>query len=1194
MVIKTTSQANVWTRLDCIFDLSSDASTRAVLIITNDGGAGVDMWFDGIMLESQTGDLTTPSAYQESPNFLTTFIGDLSATKNTLYRQTAAPTGGAYTTNDLWFDTDSSPSTLYQWNGAAWGVVSNSITNTNQITDGANLGVTAVWANVTSVPGNLSALGGTETIRNSLILENSGNNLVTDDSLNDPVWWGMGTAFPSNAVPFSGTVATQPFRFFTLYSLANFEYYSKFFAVTPSTRYKIRLSMYLSADFAGFVAPLVHVPSVAWACPGATVADPASIYPAGHTAASWGVGSWITREAVFTSNSDTFLARMQSRLCGRITAGYAQFALEVVKSIGQFYRQTTAPTGGIYTTDDLWFDTDSNPPLLYQWSGSAWVVVANNTTNTNQLSDGAGLGLTAAWGSVSSRPTSLATLNSTDGNTLASASSNAAAAMAAIGDIVSDSVLSALEKSAVRKEWDAIASEKGTIESQADTYAISAEKATYDNAFIALSTYLNAGAAWSSGVPSWITDSSLNAGASIAINGTTFRDKFKAYYDARVALIKKVTDVVKTNLLNTDSRLNTRPNLVYNGGFENGLSGWGGDIGLVTIEDNSWGRTAMVYNASGTGTLTQSGYIPVQPLEWYTIAGDSLFVGTVTGGSVYFDIQWLTSAFAVISDSAQNVISAVHDFSITDANRAVHAISVQAPANAAYAKARFVWSGIAGTSIVVGCQQIKIERGTLPATPYTADATLPVLQNTANTAKATADAATATLAAIASDGVLSRNEKPAVILEWNTLSGEQAGIVAQAGALSVSHSVYDAALAALGNYLGSLSPNWGDANYDTTIVGATFRQKFVDVYVAKQDILNAMAAKAATLANWSSVASVPGNLSALDGTETIRNSLILENSGNNLVTDDSLNDPVWWGMGTAFPSNAVPFSGTVATQPFRFFTLYSLANFEYYSKFFAVTPSTRYKIRLSMYLSADFAGFVAPLVHVPSVAWACPGATVADPASIYPAGHTAASWGVGSWITREAVFTSNSDTFLARMQSRLCGRITAGYAQFALEVVKSIGQFYRQTTAPTGGIYTTDDLWFDTDSNPPLLYQWSGSAWVVVANNTTNTNQLSDGAGLGQQALWTGVSGTGKPADNATVGAIIGANVSGQITAGNASTFIANAAIGSAQIGSIALVGTSNFSVKSAAAGARTEMDSQVIKVFDSAGVCRVKLGNLA
>ena len=71
--------------------------------------------------------------------------------------------------------------------------------------------------------------------------------------------------------------------------------------------------------------------------------------------------------------------------------------------------------------------------------------------------------------------------------------------------------------------------------------------------------------------------------------------------------------------------------------------------------------------------------------------------------------------------------------------------------------------------------------------------------------------------------------------------------------------------------------------------------------------------------------------------------------------------------------------------------------------------------------------------------------------------------------------------------------------------------------------------------------------------------------------------------------------ITGQITSSTASTYIANAAIGSAQIGSIALVGTSNFSVKSSASTsvARMEMDSRSIKVYDASGIKRVQLGDL-
>ena len=93
---------------------------------------------------------------------------------------------------------------------------------------------------------------------------------------------------------------------------------------------------------------------------------------------------------------------------------------------------------------------------------------------------------------------------------------------------------------------------------------------------------------------------------------------------------------------------------------------------------------------------------------------------------------------------------------------------------------------------------------------------------------------------------------------------------------------------------------------------------------------------------------------------------------------------------------------------------------------------------------------------------------------------------------------------------------------------------------------------------------------------------------------YTLVGGT-KPPSNATNGGTFGVNIGGQITAATASTYIADAAIGSAQIGSIALIGTSNFSVRSSANASisRIEMDSQVIKIFEGSAI-RIKIGNLA
>lgn len=69
------------------------------------------------------------------------------------------------------------------------------------------------------------------------------------------------------------------------------------------------------------------------------------------------------------------------------------------------------------------------------------------------------------------------------------------------------------------------------------------------------------------------------------------------------------------------------------------------------------------------------------------------------------------------------------------------------------------------------------------------------------------------------------------------------------------------------------------------------------------------------------------------------------------------------------------------------------------------------------------------------------------------------------------------------------------------------------------------------------------SANVAFAGNVTGT---VNGIAAGNVNNWPAISGTGRPADNATVGATIGVNLTGQMTAGNIGTWIANAAIGTA------------------------------------------------
>lgn len=130
-------------------------------------------------------------------------------------------------------------------------------------------------------------------------------------------------------------------------------------------------------------------------------------------------------------------------------------------------------------------------------------------------------------------------------------------------------------------------------------------------------------------------------------------------------------------------------------------------------------------------------------------------------------------------------------------------------------------------------------------------------QAVADTASSNATAALAAITAISSDNVLSKGEKSQLLLDANTIDAEITDIRAKADAVSVSRTAYDAAYSAVGTYLATLSPSWSDTTTDTPIVGSTFRTKFTDYYTAKVALLNAIAAKAATTANWPTVAGRP-------------------------------------------------------------------------------------------------------------------------------------------------------------------------------------------------------------------------------------------------------------------------------------------------------------------------------------------------
>lgn len=72
----------------------------------------------------------------------------------------------------------------------------------------------------------------------------------------------------------------------------------------------------------------------------------------------------------------------------------------------------------------------------------------------------------------------------------------------------------------------------------------------------------------------------------------------------------------------------------------------------------------------------------------------------------------------------------------------------------------------------------------------------------------------------------------------------------------------------------------------------------------------------------------------------------------------------------------------------------------------------------------------------------------------------------------------------------------------------------RSASAPSSP--TDGDFWIDTSVTPNTIRVRLGGSWQLAGTYVNGTAQIVDDANLGLTALWAGITGTGKPADNAT------------------------------------------------------------------------------
>ncbi|KQP37550.1 hypothetical protein ASF44_14485 [Pseudorhodoferax sp. Leaf274] len=184
-----------------------------------------------------------------------------------------------------------------------------------------------------------------------------------------------------------------------------------------------------------------------------------------------------------------------------------------------------------------------------------------------------------------------------------------------------------------------------------------------------------------------------------------------------------------------------RANVLYNGGFEYGMDGWGGNVSSFVAYDSVVGRITQSVTHPASGILFTSEAQAGQGL-WYAAAMEVQM--HAAGGQWRLRIQFYNAAHADIS-GVVGPWNGPTDFSnFTAAVRQATAIEAQAPAGAAFLRFSVDWINASGS--VLGFARAKVEVGRKPITSYITGApdagTLAAIQ-TERTARANGDAAEA-------------------------------------------------------------------------------------------------------------------------------------------------------------------------------------------------------------------------------------------------------------------------------------------------------------------------------------------------------------------------------------------------------------------------------------------------------------------
>jgi hypothetical protein len=393
------------------------------------------------------------------------------------------------------------------------------------------------------------------------------------------------------------------------------------------------------------------------------------------------------------------------------------------------------------------------------------------------------------------------------------AAADAALANAALADIASDSKLTPAEKGAVLRDYKELVDGHAAIDAEANVFGVST--VAFDAAISSLQTYM-AGLGSNLGV----NDAAWSA-TTTDIDGAVFRAAFAGAYGARDTIENAISTAAKV-LANAaqgtaDGAASAAAAAASNATTAlASLSDIANDNKLTPDEKSAVLRDIHDLYDAQAGIDAQAGTVSVSTTAYdAAITALLAYFGTLGLAIGSNELAWQTTT--------NNIDGAVFREKFT----------------AAYSARTALLNAIA-TAI----------KGRADAAKTVADGAAAAASSAASAA-ATANAA---LADISSDGKLTPAEKRAVLSDAHDLLDAQAGTDSQADTFVVSRTAYDTALSALSTYLGTLSLTVGtnDAAWQATttdIDGPTFRLKFGNAYAARTTLLNAIAAKAKSLAD---------------------------------------------------------------------------------------------------------------------------------------------------------------------------------------------------------------------------------------------------------------------------------------------------------------------------------------------------------